>query len=124
MHRSVAYQPEALRGHEYRAYALEDYQWFELTTRNGAVYAVVGVVVANGEAWAYWRILKPGLLAWKELTRQDVPWFREYVRERGARMIFVASNDPQDVNFEKMVGIMGFNTTKMGWQTLEADHVR
>ncbi|WP_285907669.1 hypothetical protein [Pseudodesulfovibrio pelocollis] len=120
----VANQPGPLRGVHYRRFPVDAYKWFEMVA-GGEVYAVCGVTVAGDEAWIYWRILRPGPVAWRELKRVDVPWLREFCRNAGAVNAYVSSDDPGDVNFDKMVGLMGFHVVKFGCQSLvEDNHVR
>ncbi|NDV19228.1 hypothetical protein GO013_07320 [Pseudodesulfovibrio sp. JC047] len=116
----VAEQPKQLCGFEY---AHEEYEWLEFLTPGGEVYAVVGLAFRgpdNEEAWMYWRILDPGLSAWRELKKKDAPAIRRYCAEKGAAVVIVASDDPGDVNFIKMVGFMGFQVRMFGFQRLEA----
>ncbi|XXJ19861.1 hypothetical protein ACR42D_10020 [Desulfovibrio caledoniensis] len=123
MIRWVEEQPEQLAGHEY---CDEAYRWFEMVGPDGAVYAVGGVAFRDGnrEAWLYWRITGFSVPALRELRRRDVPALRRYCRERGAVVAKVASSDPADVNFPKMVGLMGFEVVCFGYQSLEDCHVR
>lgn len=120
MIRRVKEQPKQLCGFEY---AREEYEWFEFQTPGGEVYAVVGLTFRgpdNEEAWMYWRILKPGLKAWRELKKKDAPAMRSLCADNGAAVVMVASDDPGDVNFMKMVGFMDFQVRMFGFQRLEA----
>lgn len=125
----VKEQPQELRGLHYRDIPLADFVWFKLYTASGELYAVIGAAKKHGDMWLYWRILKPSVAAWREFVRHDVPWLKGWCWIVGARAAFVATNDPADVNFDKMVGLMGFSVLaysgiKMGWQHLEASDVR
>jgi hypothetical protein len=133
MIRRVKVQPEQLKGFEY---AHEAYEWFELVGPDGEVYAVCGLAFrgeGNREAWLYWRILGFSTGALKELRRKDVPAMNAYCLDHGAGVMLVASEDPADVDFEKMVGFMGFTVKRVcredrlvmvGYKFLEACNVR
>lgn len=115
--RRVEEQPEPLKGFEYGPGA---YEWLEFVTDDGEVYAVAGITFDHPtEAWLYWRILHPGIKAWKDLRRKVVPFLQGLCRERGKRYAVVQTSDDNDVDFFKMVGYMEFvnrRTTRTAWQ--------
>lgn len=112
-------QPEILKGHEYGPGV---YEWFVFRTEDGEEYAHVGLCFDHPqEAWMYWRILKPSLEAWKDLKRVVCPELRRYCKSRGKSFVVVRTSDDADVNFDKMVGFMGFDkrrVVKTAWQEL------
>ncbi|MBI9078311.1 MAG: hypothetical protein JEY79_01065 [Pseudodesulfovibrio sp.] len=119
MIRRVETQPEALRGFEYGS---EEYEWLEFVSPDGEVYAVCGLAFRGPdfeEAWLYWRIVRFSVAALRELRKVDVPKLKDYCRGRGASVAFVATDDPADVDFQKMVGFMGFTVQMIGFQSLE-----
>lgn len=110
----VSEQPEELRGHEY--HRDDQHDWMEFRTDEGERYAVAGLTVYHEKAtaWMFWRILKPSIKAWKDLRKQVCPSLVLMVRGLEVVRVCVASYDKTDVDFEKMVGFMGFTVLPAG----------
>lgn len=112
-------QPEQLVGFEYFPGV---YEWFEVVTESGEVYAVFGITLdPKDEMWLYWRILKPSVAAWRDLKRCSIVEMRRYAKMRGKKRMVVQTRDPNDVNYQKMVELMGFCqhhevVVKTSWQ--------
>lgn len=115
--RRLSVQPQQLAGHEYHD---GNYEWLELYTNTGDIYAVCGISLDHPtEMWAYWRILMPSVAAWRDLKREVIPYLRGYAKNSGKAYMVVQTDDPGDTHFTKMVELMGFNNhrvTLTSWQ--------
>lgn len=92
------------------------YDWFEFRTRGGHVYAVMGVTFFHEKrtAWMHWLILRPSIAAWRDLRREIVPVMREWVAKNGIDQVCVSTDDRADVQFERLVGFIGFKPLLSG----------
>lgn len=115
--RSVTEQPAQLAGHEYHN---GKYEWSEFYTDKRGTYAVCGVTLDHPtEMWMYWRILSPSIAAWRDLKINVVPYWRQYARDNGKKIVVVQTDDQNDTNFTKMVELMDFKNHRVrrtSWQ--------
>lgn len=110
------HQPDILKGHEYQGNFTE-YDWFSFEVDREA-YAYAGMCFSNDapEAWLYWRIVKPSVVAWRDLRLNVVPEMQDRARRGGASRVIVMTADPRDKDFDRMVAFMRFTPMRLGVQ--------